>query len=192
MAGDLLMGGNLVKGLPTDFPPRGYIGNEAISWTQARQLNRGFATERYVNSKIPKPVITIWAEEKGALSVGALEWSFGNGSDGLAHALSGYTMMAPGRIIRMGLSLNLPDVKLKVAVTVNQAIAPVGDFSVTKDFDTNSGTAIFSTIWEVNQGDRINFQTREIYEKQQGGTPRRINGVSSATGIVCLLIELDL
>lgn len=34
MSGDLNMGGKLVRGLPVNYPPL-YVGNEAVSWTQA-------------------------------------------------------------------------------------------------------------------------------------------------------------
>ena len=196
MTGNLRMNNNLIQGLPTTYPPRNYAGSEAVSWEQVRRLvsgsTRGFATTNYVNSRISKPIITVCAEEKGALSVGAFEWSFGNGSDGLPHALSGYPMMAPGRILRMGMSLNLTNIKIKVAVTVNGNIAPGTDPSVTKDFDVNSGTASLSPPIEVNQGDRINFQTRELHDKLSGGRTVRINSTPSATGVVCLLIELDI
>ena len=37
MTGDLNMSGNLVKGLPVNFPPT-CVGNEAVSWTQALGL----------------------------------------------------------------------------------------------------------------------------------------------------------
>ena len=33
-----------------------------------------------------KPIITVWAEEKGPLSDGNFEFSFGNGSSGSDHA----------------------------------------------------------------------------------------------------------
>ena len=48
----------------------------------------------------PKPVITVWAEEKGPLGDGHYDFSFGNGSSGSEHAYGGYCMSAPGRIIR--------------------------------------------------------------------------------------------
>ena len=47
----------------------------------------------------PKPIITVWAEEKGPLGDGHYEFSFGNGSSGSEHAYGGYCMSAPGRII---------------------------------------------------------------------------------------------
>jgi hypothetical protein len=37
MTGDLTMGGSLVRGLPTEYPPM-YAGDEATSWAQAMQL----------------------------------------------------------------------------------------------------------------------------------------------------------
>ena len=47
---------------------------------------------------IPKPIISVCAEEKGPLGDGHFEFSFGNGSNGSEHG--GYCMSAPGRIIR--------------------------------------------------------------------------------------------
>ena len=46
MTGDLNMSGNLVKGLPVNYPPVAYVGNEAVSWTQAL----GLITEATTNS----------------------------------------------------------------------------------------------------------------------------------------------
>ena len=144
MTGDLRMNNNLVKGLPISYPPTNYGGSEAVSWSQARRLVngsvRGLATTEYVNNRISKPIITVWAEEKGSLSVNAFEWSFGNGSDGLPHALSGYVLPKSGTLIGMGLSLNLTNIKLKVAVTV------------TKDFDTHSGYSTFQVPVNVGAG----------------------------------------
>ena len=39
MTGDLLMNNNLVKGLPTSYPPK-YVGDEAVSWKQAVELTK--------------------------------------------------------------------------------------------------------------------------------------------------------
>ena len=47
-----------------------------------------------------KPIITVWAAEKGSLVNGHHEFSFGNGNSGSEHAYGGYCMSAPGRIIR--------------------------------------------------------------------------------------------
>ena len=78
MTGDLRMNANLVKGLPISYPPTNYSGSEAVSWSQARRLvsgsTRGLATTSYVNNKITKPIITVWAEEKGSLSVACMEF----------------------------------------------------------------------------------------------------------------------
>ena len=53
-----------------------------------------------VARRVIKPVITVWAEENGDLVDRAHEWSFGNGSAGAGHRNSGYTMLAPGRVLR--------------------------------------------------------------------------------------------
>ena len=52
-----------------------------------------------------KPIITVWAEEKGPLGNGHYEFSLGNGSSGSENAYGGYCMSAPGRIIRGSLTV---------------------------------------------------------------------------------------
>ena len=73
---------------------------------------RDVANKAYVDNIVslssligPKPIITMWAEEKGPLSDGNYEFSFGNGSNGPEHAYGGYCMSAPGRIIRGSLTV---------------------------------------------------------------------------------------
>ena len=70
-------------------------------------VRRDAANKAYVDNMVifpslisPKPIITVWAEEKGPLGDGHYEFSFGNGSSGSEHAYGGYCMSAPGRIIR--------------------------------------------------------------------------------------------
>ena len=57
-----------------------------------------YAKTAYVNQRISKqkPIVTVWAEEKGNFERGGFEWSFGNGSDGRQHSLSGHTDSTPG------------------------------------------------------------------------------------------------
>ena len=73
--------------------------------------DRDAVNKSYVDKKLslpsligPKPIISVWAEEKGPLGVGHYEFSFGNGSSGAEHAYGGYCMNAPGRIIRGSLT----------------------------------------------------------------------------------------
>ena len=70
----------------------------------------------------PKPIITVWAEEKGQLGNGHYEFSFGNGSSGSEHAYGGYCMSVPGRIIRGSLtateSRNILSEEVKVNIVV--------------------------------------------------------------------------
>ena len=84
----------------------------------------------YVDKKLslpsligPKPIITVWAEEKGPLGDGHYEFSFGNSSSGSEHAYGGYCMTAPGRIIRGSLtatkSKNIFAGEVIVNITVN-------------------------------------------------------------------------
>ncbi len=86
MTGDLKMGSHQIKGVMDPVDPK------------------DAATKNYVDSR--KPLITVWAEESGSLSSDEYEWSFGNGVTGNTN--SGYTMMAAGRALRMGLAAATP------------------------------------------------------------------------------------
>ena len=57
--------------------------------------SRDAVNKRYVDRR--KPIITIWAQEKGHLSRGQYGWSFGAGD---TFRLGGYCMPVSGRIIR--------------------------------------------------------------------------------------------
>ena len=64
-------------------------------------VNKAYVDGKTIQPAAPiKPIITVWAEEKGPLGNGHYEFSFGNGSSGSEHAYGGYCMSAPGRIIR--------------------------------------------------------------------------------------------
>ena len=142
----------------------------------------------YVDKKLslasligPKPVITVWAEEKGPLGDGHYEFSFGNGSSGSEHAYGSYCMTAPGRIIRGGLTVTEQKKifagEVKVNVTVNgkeQALESI----VKKSGDLCSCT-IFNTPIELKQCDIINFISRTANNK-----------ITNA--YVSILIEIDL
>ena len=74
--------------------------------------DRDTVNKIYVDKKLslpsligPKPIITVWAEEKGPLGDGHYEFSFGNGSSGSKHGYGGYCMSTPGRIIRGSLTV---------------------------------------------------------------------------------------
>ena len=116
------------------------------------------ATKSYVDNR--KPVITLWAEESASIGVGEYEWAFGNGADGAAHANSGYTMMASGRVLRMGLSATTPNGAPGAAI-VNIVINGIANptYSVRKPSWQYSGTATFGIPLELAQGDRINFRS---------------------------------
>ena len=66
-----------------------------------------------------KPIITVWAEEKGSLGDGKYEFSFGNGNSGSEHAYGGYCMSATGRIIRGSLTATESRIILSQEVKVN-------------------------------------------------------------------------
>ena len=128
-----------------------------------------------------KPIITVWAEEKGPLGNGNYEFSFGNGSSGSEHAYGGYCMSAPGKIIRGSLtateSKNIFAEEVKVNIVVN-GIEQVNQSIVKKPGDICSCT-VFNDPVELKQCDIINFISRTAYSK-----------ITNA--YVSILIELDL
>ena len=71
---------------------------------------------------IPKPIISVCAEEKGPLGDGHYEFSFGNGCRGGEHAYGGYCMSAPGRIIRGSLTATEKKIILSEEIKVNIVI----------------------------------------------------------------------
>ena len=92
----------------------------------SRKDDRDAVNKTYVDKKLslpsligPKPIITVWAEEKGSLGDGHYEFSFGNGSSESEHAYGGYCMSAPGRIIRGSLTATESRIILSEEVKVN-------------------------------------------------------------------------
>ena len=87
-------------------------------------VNKAYVDGKTIQPAAPiKPIITVWAEEKGPLGNGHYEFSFGNGSSGSDHAYGGYCMSAPGRIVRRSLmvteSRNILSEEVKVNIVVN-------------------------------------------------------------------------
>ena len=150
--------------------------------------DRDATNKAYVDKKVslppligPKPIITVWAEEKGPLGNGHYEFSFGNGSSGSDHAYGGYCMSAPGKIIRGSLTVTehkaIYAEEVKVYIVVN-GIEQVSQSIVKKSGDICSCT-IFNDPIELKQCDVINFISRTANSK-----------VTNA--YVSILIELDL
>ena len=129
----------------------------------------------------PKPIITVWAEEKGPLGDDHYEFSFGNGSSGSEHAYGGYCMSAPGRIIRGSLTVTeqkkIFTGEVKVNITVNGK-EQAQESIVKKSGDLCSCT-IFNNPIELKQCDVINFISRTANNK-----------ITNA--YVSILIEVDL
>ena len=128
-----------------------------------------------------KPIITVWAEEKGPLGDGHYEFSFGNGSSGSDHAYGGYCMSASGRIIRGSLTVTEHKVifagEVKVNIVIN-GIEQINQSFVKKPGDICSCT-VFDDPVEFKQFDIINFISRTAKSK-----------ITNA--YVSILIELDL
>ena len=150
--------------------------------------NRDAVNKAYVDKKLslpsligPKPIITVWAEEKGPLGDGHYEFSFGNGSSGSEHAYGGYCMTTSGRIIRGSVtateSKNIFAGEVKVNITVSGK-EQAQESIVKKSGDICSCT-IFNNPIELKQCDVINFISRTANSK-----------ITNA--YISILIELDL
>ena len=131
-------------------------------------VNKDYVDNKTIQPAAPiKPIITVWAEEKGPLGNGHYEFSFGNGSSGSEHAYGGYCMSAPGRIIRGSLTVtesrNILLEEVKVNIVVN------GKEQVNQYFVKKSGhicsCSIFRDPIELKQGDVINFISRTANSK---------------------------
>ena len=136
-------------------------------------------TKSYVDGR--KPLITVFAEEKGPLSEGHAEWSFGNGMSAFGIYNIGYPMPAAGRIIKGSLctvtgSGNTSDyVKVNLVKNGYEQIYN----SIEKADDEWSGSVSFDPPLEVNIGDRINFVSKTSNADVTGA-------------VVSVLIELDM
>ena len=142
-------------------------------------VNKAYVDDRTIQPAAPiKPIITVWAEEKGN---GHYEFSFGNGSSGSEHVYGGYCMSAPGRIIRGSLTATQSRIILSEKVEVNIVVngkEQVNQSIVKKPGDICSCT-IFRDPIELKQCDVINFFSRSTNYK-----------ITNA--YVSILIELDL
>ena len=145
-------------------------------------VNKAYVDGKTIQPPAPiKPIITVWAEEKGPFGNGHYEFSFGNGSSGAEHAYGGYCMSASGRIIRGSLTVtesrNILSEEVKVNIVVNGK-EQVNQSIVKKSRDICSCT-IFRDPTEIKQCDVINCISRTANNK-----------VTNA--YVSILIELDL
>ena len=145
-------------------------------------VNKAYVDGKTIQPAAPiKPIITVWAEEKGPLGDGHYEFSFGNGSSGSEHAYGGYCMSAPGRIIRGSLTATESRIILSEKVEVNIVVSgkeQVDQPIVKKPGDICSCT-IFRNPIELKQCDVINFISRNTNSK-----------ITNA--YISILIELDL
>ena len=209
-AGEIDMSGNSITGLPNPIDRdaavnKNYVHNGGAivknpdsSFTAVSDIDfigyrlknlsnpkadRDAVNKSYVDKKVPlpKPIITVRAEEKGSLGDGHYEFSFGNGCSGAEHAYGGYCMSTSGRIIRGSLTATEHKVifagEVKINIVVN-GIEKVNQSIVKKSGDVCS-CSVFSDPIELNQCDVINLISRTANSK-----------ITNA--YVSILIELDL
>ena len=161
-------GGAIVKnpdGSFTAVSDIDFIGYRLKNLSNPKE-DRDAVDKIYVDKKLslpsligPKPIISVWAKEKGPLGDGHYEFSFGNGSSGSEHAYGGYCMTAPCKIIRGSPtateSKNIFAGEVKVNITVNGK-EQVQESVVKKPGDICSCT-IFNNPIELKQCDVINL-----------------------------------
>ena len=145
-------------------------------------VNKAYVDGKTIQPPAPiKPIITVWAEEKGPLGDGHYEFLFGNDSSGADHAYGGYCMSTAGRIIRGSLTATQNRIILSEEVKVN--IVVNGKEQVNQSIVKKSGDICSCTIFrdpiELKQCDIVNFISRTANNK-----------VTNA--YVSILIELDL
>ena len=145
-------------------------------------VNKAYVDDRAFQPAAPiKPIITMWAEEKGSLGNGNYEFSFGNGCNGSEHAYGGYCMSAPGKIIRGSLTTMQSSIILTDKVEVNIVVngKEQVNWSIVKKPGDISSCTIFRDPIELKRCDVINFISRTMNRK-----------ITNA--YVSILIELDL
>ena len=145
-------------------------------------VNKAYVDGKTIQPAVPiKPIITVWAEEKGPLGNGHYEFSFGNGSSGSEHAYGGYCMSASGRIIRGSLTVTESRIVLAEEVKVNIVVNGHEwvNHSIVKKSGDICSCIIFRGPIELKQCDVINFISRTSNNK-----------ITNA--YVSILIELDL
>ena len=183
-------GGAIVKNPDGSFTAASdinFIGYRLKNLSKPKD-SRDAVNKAYVDKKLslpsligPKPIITVWAEEKGPLNNGHYEFSFGNGSSGPEHGYGGYCMTAPGRIIRGSLTATESNKIFAGEIIVNIIVhgKEHAQESIVKKSGELCSCTIFRDPIELKQCDIVNFISRTANNK-----------VTNA--YVSILIELDL
>ena len=101
---------------------------------------------------------------------------------GRGHRKLGYTMMADGRVLRMGMSAQVDgrpvDSAARVTIVVNGRGRGL-DYGVLSPANSYHGTVVFEQPLELRRGMRINFQSYS-------------NNPAVTSAVVSLLVELDI
>ena len=152
------------------------LGNGFIK-IRGRPLEDIDATNKmYVDSKITKPIITIWASSKNKTTNGNYDWFFGASGKSSTILNGGYRMLANGRVLRSATVVYFPrgteppDHFLVAKLVINGELKEI--------YEAITGVMIYNVPLELQSGDVINFKSAV-----------NSNNVSAT---ISLLIELDL
>jgi hypothetical protein len=182
-----------LKYVNTNFQRKNEVGDNVKSYVAAQTLltkKKVEGCEQIIQETIiphiiapvapAKPLITICAEARGKLEADMYQWGVGP-AVAEASLATGYVMLAPGKILRMGLTVGFRGQRIDdagVVLVVNGSSYP--SYSVTKQARQKVATKTVTPPLQVDEGDEITFRTMLSTD----------GSITSA--VVNLLIELDL
>jgi len=135
------------------------------------------ANKQYVDSKITKPIITIWASAKNGLTDGKYDWFFGAGGRSTTALSGGYKMLTNGRVLRAAaVAYSQRGDQSQDHISIANLVI---NGELKEIYTVVTGVGAFNAPLELQSGDVITFKTAGSY-----------NYVTSST--ISLLIELDL
>ena len=127
----------------------------------------------------PKPVITVWAERNGPLNAGKREWSFGGGANNQG-PFKGYTMMVPGTMIYIGISVTSNNSSIRPAASIGIMVNKrKTGHSYNKSNNVYVAYCNVNPLLKLDEGDVIDFVTQTSNSDVQ-------------SAVISVLIELDL
>lgn len=107
---------------------------------------------RYVDFKLSKPVISVWAAKSGALHINSKEWSFGEKGRGGPEV---YPILVNSRIIHGMITMAIPSGA--PIIGPQEEIVQIEHNGRSVNYKMNQTVKQFNTPLELTAGDIINF-----------------------------------